>query len=407
MFNPEENIKNIKIKSLSREEKNFLWFNIIKNKEKVEKSKLLEFLNYKRYMLGALIALLILGGGGGVVVASNASVPGDTLFGIDTAIEKFRLGLATSEEKKNELKVKFAEERISEAKNIIEKQSSVINREVDLSKSSVTEVEVDVFTNETTVKIEADDRHYGFITDKKTRDEVVDEIMKKYNLSESQIEQVLSFETEDRSSRPDDKDFLNSLNQVSFKSSKQQREFEGSLSDVANLITNSNLSDEEKAKLSMTLAGLVTLLEANPGLEMEIKTKDGYKVEVEDGKIEIKTKGNDLDDNDDDNKGHGNDDDRDDDDNPGINHGNDVREDDSEVFCRGEWRDPEDCEKGNGGNSSDNDDEDSDDDSDNSEDDDSEDNSGSGNDNDDDDDSNDDSEDNDNSGHGNGNDDDN
>lgn len=308
--------------------------------------------------MAALIIALVVVLGGGTVAAANAAVPGDALFGLDLAVEKARINFAGDDSKKNELKVKFAEERLAEAKTVVESRGSINVADIDLSEATVTEVEVDVFTNETTVKIEANDRHYGFTTTEKEKAKIIEEIKAKYKLTDAQINDVLSFETENRVSRADDKGFLNSENS-GFKSSKQQREFEGSLSEVADLIANSSLSAEEKAKLSATLAGLVTLLEANPGLEMEIKTKDGFKVEVEDGKIEIKTNNSKSGDDDgDDDKGHGNDDDRDDDDNPGMSHNNDVRESDDEVFCRGEWRDEEDCDEGNGSNNDNDDDDD-------------------------------------------------
>lgn len=363
MDNFEEKLNKIKVHKASDSEKNSMWLGIITQKEFYQKEwSVLSIFNFKKHMVGALIALVVILGGGGAVAASNSAVPGDTLFGLDLAVEKARINLAGDDSKKKELKIRFAEERLAEAKTIVESRGSVNIADADLSGATVTEVEVDVFTNETTVKIEAGDKHYGFTTAEKEKSKIIDAIKAKYKLTDEQINAVLSFETEDRASRADDKGFLNS-ERSGFKSSKQQREFEGSMSEVADLIANSDLSTEEKAKLSATLAGLVTLLEANPGLDMEIKTKDGFKVEIEDGKIEIKTnKGksgeNDSDDDEDDNKGHGNDDDRDDDNNPGSSYKNDVRESDEEVFCRGEWREAEDCDEKKDSSDDDNEDDD-------------------------------------------------
>lgn len=334
--------------------------------------------------MAALIIALVVVLGGGTVAAANAAVPGDALFGLDLAVEKARINFTGDDSKKNELKVKFAEERLAEAKTVVESRGSINVADIDLSEATVTEVEVDVFTNETTVKIEANDRHYGFTTTEKEKAKIIEEIKAKYKLTDAQINDVLSFETENRVSRADDKGFLNSENS-GFKSSKQQREFEGSLSEVADLIANSSLSAEEKAKLSATLAGLVTLLEANPGLEMEIKTKDGFKVEVEDGKIEIKTnngKSGDDDDSDDDkNKGRGKDDRKDDD-----NDSNDS-DDDNKDDNSGSGHDDSDDDSDNddddnnsgSGNDDDDDDDDNEDDSSHGDDDgDDDDNSGSG-----------------------------
>ena len=415
MFNFEEKINNIKVKKASIVEKNSIWLGIIKERESYkEKSNLLAIFNFKKHMIGALIALLILGGGGGVVAASNASVPGDTLFAVDTAVEKVRLNLASNDAKKNELKVKFAEERISEAKEVARRRQTINTEPVDLSGVNLTEVEVDVFSNETTVKIEAGDRHYGFVTSEKEKDKIIDQIEEKYELSESAILAVLSFETEDRDSRSDDKDFLNSSN-----SEKEDEDLEEGLNSVSELLGSSNLTQEEKDKLNEALNNILVILGNKPGAKF--KFEDGnLKIEVKKGEIEIKNKSDDDgeddkdDDSGDDNRGHGNDDDGEDDDNPGrgVNINSkirgDVREDENEVFCRGEWRDPEDCDNNSGSDNNDDSDEDNDDDSDDDgnsgsdddDNDDDEDDEDNDNDNDDDDDSEDD---NDNSGSGNNN----
>jgi hypothetical protein len=157
-YNLEEKLNKIKVKSLSADEKNSIWSGVVYKKSQNLNKNLLSF-NFKKNMIGAILSLILILGGGGAVAAANNSVPGDTLFGLDLALEKAKLSLAGAEEKKNELKVRFAEERISEVNKIIEKRGSVLVREGDLSSSSVTEIEVDVFTNETTVKIEADSKY--------------------------------------------------------------------------------------------------------------------------------------------------------------------------------------------------------------------------------------------------------
>ncbi len=380
-YNLEEKLNKIKIKSLSADEKNSIWSAAVYKKSQNLNKNLLSF-NLKKNMIGAILSLILILGGGGAALAANNSVPGDTLFGLDLALEKAKLSLAGGEEKKNELKVRFAEERISEINKIIEKRGSVLVREGDLSSSSVTEIEVDVFTNETTVKIEADSKYYGFVTAEKEKEKIINEIKAKYKLTDSQINAVLDFEIEDRDSRADDKGFLNSWNGASFKSPKEQREFEGSLSDVGDMVLNSNLSDEDKARLGSALASIMLLLEENPNLDLEIKTKDGMKIEVEDGKIEIKTNNGKNDDKKNDNSKKP-----------------DVRESADEVFCRGEWRDSDDCDDSDDSDDDSSDDDsndDSDDDSSDDDSDDNDDNRGRGRGNDDDEDgSNDDSDDND------------
>jgi hypothetical protein len=182
-YNLEEKLNKIKIKSLSPDEKNSIWSGIVyKKSQDLEKNKL--SFNFKKNMIGAILSLILILGGGGAVASANNSVPGDTLFGLDLALEKAKLSLARTEDKKNELKVHFAEERISEVNKIIEKRGSVFVREGDLSSSSVTEVEVDVFTNETTVKIEADSKYYGFVTAEKEKEKIINEIKAKYKLTD-------------------------------------------------------------------------------------------------------------------------------------------------------------------------------------------------------------------------------
>ena len=74
-------------------------------------------------MIGIFIALMVvLGVGGTASVADNAR-PGDVLFGVDRAVENVRLSLA-GEEKKNELRIKFAEERVSEIEDLSKEDDS-------------------------------------------------------------------------------------------------------------------------------------------------------------------------------------------------------------------------------------------------------------------------------------------
>lgn len=381
----EEKLNKIHLQKMTETEKNSVWFSIASKQElRGNQKKLLGSFFSKKYMIATLVALVVMLGGGGVVAASNTAVPGDALYGIDQAVERIQIKLA-NDDKKAELKVKFAEERISEVEEIVQKGSANV-RAIDLSGAVLTEVEVDVFTNETTVKIEADDKHYGFVTSETDQDAIIDEIKERYNLTDEQINAALSFETEDRVSRANDKDFLNSINSIAFKSDKQKQEFEGSITEVSDLVAGSDLTPEQKASLGATLAGVLALIQANPNLDIEFKTSDGFKLEVEDGKVEIKT-----------NNGKGAEKGKSDD------RGADVREDENEVFCRGEWRDPEDCT-----DDTDSDDDESDDNSDDSDDnddsddsdDDSEDDSDDESDSNDDDDSNDDEDDNDNSGSG-------
>lgn len=404
--NLEENLKEIRLKGVSAETKNVLWARITLLKSDEEKKRfLLPIFNLKKYMIGALIALMVILGGGGAVVASNNAVPGDALYGLDLAVEKAKINFAGESEKKNELRIKFAEERVAEAKakSHSEDNDSVDTSTVDLSTATITEIEADVFTNETTVKIEANDKHYGFVTAKKTKADVVAEIASKYNLTVAQVEAIIDFETEDRVSRPEDKGFLNGENSIEIKSEKEKHDFEMSLQSLSDM---EGLSAEAQAKLNAAINEIRLILEANPNSKIKIENGD-FKLEVkENGMVKFKSDdddneedegdddSNDGEDGDDD-KGHGDDDDGKDEDNKvkstginvnvggAVNVGTQDHSDDNEDD--GDNDDDSNEDDDNSGN--DDDDNDNDDDSDEDED-----NSGGGSDDDNDDD---------NSGHGN------
>jgi len=118
----EEMLSKISFRKLSAEEQDFVWQGIV-----AKKTPLLLILNSKKIMFTSLIItlMLVLGVGGTVVTADNAR-PGDTLFEVDQAVENLRLRLA-SDEKKNDLRIKFADERVKEIKDIEEKDENKSN----------------------------------------------------------------------------------------------------------------------------------------------------------------------------------------------------------------------------------------------------------------------------------------
>ena len=73
-------------------------------------------------MIPALISFLVVAvlSMGGLVASADAAGPGDFLFGLDTAIEDLRLSLTRDDEKKAELRLEFATERLEELKIEIE-----------------------------------------------------------------------------------------------------------------------------------------------------------------------------------------------------------------------------------------------------------------------------------------------
>jgi hypothetical protein len=76
----------------------------------------------RAWMIPALVSFLVVAvlSMSGLVVSADAAGPGDLLFGLDTAIEDVRLSLTRDDEKKAELRVEFATERLEELKIEIE-----------------------------------------------------------------------------------------------------------------------------------------------------------------------------------------------------------------------------------------------------------------------------------------------
>ncbi len=76
----------------------------------------------RAWMIPALISFLVVAvlSMGGLVASADAAGPGDFLFGLDTAIEDLRLSLTRDDEKKAELRLEFATERLEELKIEIE-----------------------------------------------------------------------------------------------------------------------------------------------------------------------------------------------------------------------------------------------------------------------------------------------
>lgn len=64
------------------------------------------------------------------------------------------------------------------------------------------EVEADVFTDTTIVKVELPNgRHVVFVSDADTREEVIDAVVTRFNLARAEVSAALNYEEEDRASR--------------------------------------------------------------------------------------------------------------------------------------------------------------------------------------------------------------
>lgn len=73
-----------------------------------------------RFAAGALVLIFVLTTGGGVAWASQETVPGDLLWPVKITAEEIQKLLALDDVKKAELHMKFAEERLDEATELIE-----------------------------------------------------------------------------------------------------------------------------------------------------------------------------------------------------------------------------------------------------------------------------------------------
>ncbi len=85
-----------------------------------------------------LIAVLILGGSG-TTYAANAARPGDTLFPLERALENTQLRLALSDDSRNVLRTKLADERISELREILSEAARTQNSASSTTEASSTQ----------------------------------------------------------------------------------------------------------------------------------------------------------------------------------------------------------------------------------------------------------------------------
>jgi len=131
--NIEIQLDKIKVKKLSEHEQHELWQTIVNQlPAKKHQNILFPLLLKPRVMLGIFIALMLTLGGTATVQAANSSAPGDILFPLDRTIENIQLKIA-SDTKKEELKVKFSQERIDEINHIITEIETDGNMTIDQS----------------------------------------------------------------------------------------------------------------------------------------------------------------------------------------------------------------------------------------------------------------------------------
>ena len=112
----------VKANPLTKTEKNVLWAKIEgqinKKEQSVHKFSIFNMFSQSRLALASLLVLILIGSSIVTVVAADSAKPGDILFPIDIAVEKIQL-VFSSNKKKDELRIKFAKERVSEVKIIL------------------------------------------------------------------------------------------------------------------------------------------------------------------------------------------------------------------------------------------------------------------------------------------------
>jgi hypothetical protein len=289
MNNLEENLKQIKLKNISAEEKNSLWSKIIFRRLNEEKYSSQPFIyrvsfSMRKMAVGFFALILILSGS--IVASSKNSMPGEILFPIDVAVDKIEISLA-GEEKRNELRFKFAEDQIQKIKNVSKEKSIPPVLITDLSQAEMLEMEAVAYSNETVVSIETKEEVYGYLSTLKSKDEIIKEIAEKYVIPVEKVDSLILFAEEQRESTESDKEFLNKTVSIEF-SEKEINDISKALTDLEAMIENSNQAAEQAEKIEKAFTELLILL--GDQADLEIKKTDGEITIKKEDVAKIKTK---------------------------------------------------------------------------------------------------------------------
>lgn len=292
---------------LSREERDLLWNKLehhLPVPQSIPSPFLFRFVAQNRMVLVALSFMLIVGGGG-TALASDASRPGDFLFPLERALEDVRLRMTLSDETRAELTKNFTEERLHELREIIDEEivvsssnavsDSVVAGAVASSTVMALEIEADVFTDTTVVKIELDGRKFYFETTVIARDEVVAFIWEKFPmLTDAQIDTALWFEVKDRASRPKDRG-------IAMLSSGGEERIAVAVQAILGFLDKAEPDNARHDELISTIANEIGTFEKvrrnndsvqigndESRFEIEIKDDGDSRVEVRDGKSRVR-----------------------------------------------------------------------------------------------------------------------
>ncbi len=297
----EKIISETSFRNLSSEEQNRVWLSVSEANKKQ-----LSFNKNKQYMLKPILTALVIAVAlGGTVALADNSLPGDPLFTIDRAVENLRLSLA-NEQKKNDLRIAFADERVKEVEKITTVSPSMTRpASADISEAVVSRIEADVFTNETVVKIEyGTNKKFVFTNNAKTKVLVVEDIVKNFpGLTKTFVESKLDFQIEDRASRAEDKTTSGDLSSkdktrvtVGVNAAIALLNSVSASADANSSIRLKAITDELNRYLGTLPADStvgVSVKNDDDESRIDIRTVDGkIRVEVKEGEIKIKTDDN-------------------------------------------------------------------------------------------------------------------
>lgn len=273
----------IKFKSLSRTEKDNVWQNINSN---LNKTSFFILLLTRKSMINIIVAVLvILSGSIATVRAADNAKPGDVLYGIDRAVENIQITFA-SQEKKDKLKIKFAQERVEEIQTIIEE--SIKNSQ------TLKEVEVKIYNDKSIVKAESEnDKHFKFFLDSTDQVEITKLIADRFKTTLEDIESIIKFEVKNEKLDDEDDSKIKIEGDEEIEESTQVAlnyiiKVRNELLDGGNKIGVENLDlliEQLKNKLEILPEGMKVDLEID---KSDNKTKFELELKGEDNKLKIK-----------------------------------------------------------------------------------------------------------------------
>lgn len=276
--NIDKKIQAISIKHLSDDESNQMWERI--NAEMGRSAPTVGFLSiliHKPMIQIALIFMLLFGGSVATVAAANNAKPGDLLFPLDRAIENVQIKIVP-EDKKDELKVKFALERAEEMEDVI--LESLDSTELT-SEQPVTSTTTDDIATTTDDIVKVD------------RVKIEKVYATAFDYAEQVKQELLDNGNEQAAKSIDD--IINRLNlSLNELPDNLKLEIEKDSDDNKLKIEVKNKDSEEKLKFEVD----------GEKSEYENKNADGNKVKIkveDDGRVKVEYNKKDVDDSDQDN----------------------------------------------------------------------------------------------------------